>query len=98
MVLLRGEMAVIEFDDAGTIIEITKVSPGDSAPVVGIDIPHGVWHTVVALADNTVFLEAKAGPYCALSPAEKSSWAPEENDSAAAAYLSKLREQLVRAG
>jgi hypothetical protein len=55
-----------------------------------VDIPHGTWHTVLALEPNTVFLEAKAGPYLPLTEEEKSSWAPGEGSAGGAAYLAWL--------
>ena len=63
--------------------------------MLGVDIEHGTWHTVLALEENTVFLEAKAGPYLALSPAESAGWAPRENDPAATTYLERLRAAFV---
>ena len=68
-VVLRGALGVFIFDDTGAVVQKIKVgvkvdaqSTGQST-VHGVDIPHGVWHTAVALLPDTVFLEAKAGPY-----------------------------------
>jgi cupin fold WbuC family metalloprotein len=88
MVVLRGMLGLVTFDDAGNIVETAKVSHGGTP--MGIDIPHGTWHTVFALAPDTVFLEAKAGPYLPLTADEKSAWAPAEGDPAAAGYLARL--------
>lgn len=88
MVVLRGAMAVIEFDDAGTVAGVAKLGAGGTA--LGVDIAHGTWHTVVALETDTVFLEAKAGPYLPLTSDEKAPWAPLEGDPGAAAYLASL--------
>ena len=92
MVVLRGAMAVVEFDAAGEVIEVTKVDAGGTA--IGVDIPAGIWHTVVALDDGTVFLEAKAGPYLPLTAEEKAPWAPAESAAEAAAYFTALRAGL----
>lgn len=89
MVVVRGLMGLLEFDDAGQVLRAVKVGAGGTA--IGVDIPFGTWHTVVALADNTVFLEAKAGPYEVLTAAERAAWAPAESDADAAAYLEQIK-------
>lgn len=88
-VVLRGLLGLLEFDDAGTPVFFVKLGPGE--PVKGVDIPHGTWHTAVALTADTVFLEAKAGPYMPASAEEKATWAPAEGDADAANYLEELR-------
>ncbi len=88
MVVLRGAMALLIFDDAGQVIQRVKVGAGGTA--IGVDIPHGVWHTVIALEPDTLFLEAKAGPYLPLTAEEKAPWAPAEGDSQAASYFETL--------
>jgi cupin fold WbuC family metalloprotein len=92
MIVLRGTLGLVSFDDAGNIIDAVKVSHGGSAQ--GVDIPHATWHTVFALETGTVFLEAKAGPYLPLTEDEKATWAPAEGDSAAADYLARLMRRL----
>jgi cupin fold WbuC family metalloprotein len=92
MVVLRGALGVVIFDDAGEVVAAQKVSHGGTP--VGMDIPVGTWHTVFALEPGTVFLEAKAGPYLPLTAEEKAPWAPAEGDAAAAAYLADLVARL----
>lgn len=87
MVVLRGVLGLVTFDDAGNVAETAKVSAGGTP--LGMDIPYGTWHTVFALAPDTVFLEAKAGPYLPLTAEEKAPWAPAEGDAAAADYLAR---------
>lgn len=87
MVVLRGTLGLLTFDDAGTIVDAVKVCGLDRGAPMGVDIPHGTWHTVFALEPGTVFLEAKAGPYLPLASGEKAPWAPAENDPNAAAAL-----------
>jgi len=52
VVCLRGRF-VEEFYD--------ELSPG--GPVVALNIPIGLWHTVRALESGTVIMELKDGPY-----------------------------------
>jgi cupin fold WbuC family metalloprotein len=88
-VVLRGQLGVLVFDDAGNVARALKVGAREAA--MGVDIPHGTWHTAVALAPDTVFLEAKAGPYLPFTETEKALWAPAENAAEAAAYLAMLK-------
>ena len=86
IVLLRGRMGVIEFDDQGEVIFSAAVKPG-----AVVDVPANTWHTWVALEDDTIFFEAKAGPYLPLTPAEKAPFAPPEGDPRAPEYLVRLK-------
>jgi cupin fold WbuC family metalloprotein len=92
-VVLRGLLGLVLFDDTGKILRALKVGAGGTA--IGVDIPHGTWHTAVALETDTVFLEAKAGPYLPFTPAEKAPWAPAENTAGAAPYLAALKDRLL---
>jgi cupin fold WbuC family metalloprotein len=92
MVVLRGALGLVIFDDSGKIIEATQLSDGPASRM-GVDIPSATWHSVFALTPDTVFLEAKAGPYQPLSPDEKAPWAPAEGTPQAAAYLDDLRRE-----
>ena len=93
-VVLRGQLGLIIFDDAGTPVKTARLGAGSAA--IGVDIPHGTWHTAVALEADTVFLEAKAGPYLPLTDAERAPWAPAENSAAAASYLESLKARVGR--
>lgn len=93
MIVLRGCLGLVIFDDAGAVARTAVLQAGGAraGACCGVDIPHGTWHTLVALEPGSVFLEAKAGPYLPLVPAERAPWAPAEGDAAAADYLEKLR-------
>lgn len=88
MVVLRGRLGLVEFDNAGAVLRTAVLAAG--SPACGVDIGHGTWHTVFALESGTVFLEAKAGPYLPLTAEETASWAPEENAAGATDYLAQL--------
>jgi cupin fold WbuC family metalloprotein len=92
-ILLSGKLGIVTFDETGKVSEtaLLSVETGNRAA----DIPHGVFHTALALTSGTVFYEAKAGPYRPLSEEEKACWAPEENSGESALYLIQL-EQLFR--
>ena len=88
MVMVRGRMGVLVFDKAGNIVSQATIAAAGNA--VAVDIPHGLFHTVVALESGTVFFESKAGPYLPLTDEEKGGWAPAEGTEEALPYLAGL--------
>ena len=94
MVVLRGRLGVVFFDHAGKAQQTVVLAP--TGGVCGVDIPHGVFHTILALDPGTVILEAKAGPYLPLAENERAPWAPAEGAAEAAAYAGSLRELFAR--
>lgn len=89
MLCVAGRLGVVIFDDAGAVLQTLECGP--QGATLGVDIPHGVVHTVLALTSGTVFLEAKAGPYVPLAPGEMAAWAPAEGTPQAAAYWQQWR-------
>ncbi len=87
-VVLRGRFGVVLFDAAGATTH--RIVLDCAGPTYGVTIPHGTFHSVVALAPGSVFLEAKAGPYLPLTGEERAGWAPAEQDAGAADYLTWL--------
>jgi cupin fold WbuC family metalloprotein len=97
LVVLRGAVGLVVFDDRGEVIEHAVLRAGGGA--VGVDVPHSTWHTFVGLEPGSVIFEAKGGPYTPLSATEKARWAPGEGDETALGYLERLsslfRSELV---
>lgn len=93
MVVLRGRLGLVIFDERGAVLRAVCLSGGEKpdGDARGVDIPHGCWHTVLALECGTVFCEAKAGPYVPLADDERAPWAPAEGAPDVPAYLEKLR-------
>lgn len=89
IVVLRGKFGILFFDGEGNITSQAVMSPSGNA--VGVNIPHGVFHTLVALEPGSVFFESKAGPYQPLNQDEKAAWAPQEGEPEAQAFLEKYR-------
>lgn len=85
---VRGRLGALFFGADGNVTE-TRVLDANG-PTIGVDIPHGTFHSLVALEPGTVFFEAKAGPYEPLEESEIGSWAPAEGDAEAASYHRKL--------
>ncbi len=91
IVCLRGRLGIVVFGPSGEVDRNIALSPAGEN--VGVDIPHGVYHSVLALESGTVFFEAKAGPYVPLAGDEKAPWAPVEGEAGVADYLAQLRRQ-----
>ena len=90
-VVLRGTFGLLLFDDAGTITEARLLRVGGE--VVGANVPHGMWHSLVSFEPGGVFLEAKGGPYTPLTAEERAPWAPAEGDPGVAAYLASMESR-----
>ncbi|WP_461642395.1 WbuC family cupin fold metalloprotein [Labilibaculum euxinus] len=91
--LLRGKITVVFFDDIGNVIEIMKLDPKSGEH--GIEIPTGVWHTILAEVSGSVIYEIKQGPYVPNTGMEFAPWAPEPSEGdACELYLAGLREKI----
>ncbi len=86
---LRGKMVLLIFNDAGEVEKVVPFGPGED--VAGVDLPPGIWHTVVCLEEGSVFFETKPGPFNPLYMKDMAPWAPEEGCSEALDYLHELR-------
>jgi cupin fold WbuC family metalloprotein len=77
-IVLRGSLLLVIFDDSGNPIDFILLDPAKGTHA--IEIPAGVWHSVISLAQGTVVYEIKDGPY--IQPLDKNfaSWAPKEGD------------------
>lgn len=85
--VLEGAADVIIFDDNGAITDRYCLgSETSEGRLWGIDIPPGVWHTILPRTARAVCFEVKPGPWEPASDKEFAEWAPAENDPAAAAY------------
>lgn len=93
LVVVRGRVGVVFFDAHGAITSQAVLAPASEA--VGVNIPHGVFHTLVALEPGSVFFEAKAGPYAPLTAREKAPWAPAEGDPQAEVFLARLKQMFA---
>ena len=92
-VVLEGEMAVVLFNDVGTISNCVQlgVSNGASAFLLRLDDP--VFHTVVPISATVTFLETVKGPHMQTHYAP---FAPAPNDtSESEKYMMWLMEELA---
>ena len=93
IIAVRGRFGVVQFEDGGAVREAVVIAPGGEN--IGIDIPSGTWHTVIALEPGSVFFESKAGPYVPIAEGEKAVWAPAEGEAGANACLARWRTLFV---
>ena len=93
--VLQGAVGFVVFAPEGAVRSAHRLEAGNAASCL-VDIEPGVWHTLVPLADDTVILEIKRGPYAAATDKTFATWAPEEGDPASGDYLKNL-ETLFKA-
>ena len=59
--VLQGAIGMVMFDEDGNVLRYEKLEAQGTQ--YGIEIPEGVYHTLVVLEPNSVILELKEGPY-----------------------------------
>ncbi len=91
--IMKGHGAVIWFSEQGDIEEIIELSIDKG--IMGVDIPGGLYHTIVSLESGSVFYEVKAGPFNPTLDKGFAEWAPEENTQEAVDYLNSLKSEIV---
>ncbi len=89
--VLEGIADVILFDDHGSITARYRLG-AESAEghLWGVDLPPGVWHTILPRTPRAVCFEVKPGPWEPASDKEFAAWAPSEDDPSAAGYNKAL--------
>jgi len=60
-VVLQGAMGLLLLDSQGDVIQQVRLDA--QGPVRGVELAEGIFHTLVALAPDTVMFEIKQGPY-----------------------------------
>ena len=61
VVILRGHLREVFYNDAGEVTEEIDLVPGGDC--VAVNIPLGQWHSVEVLESGTVILECKDGAW-----------------------------------
>ena len=91
-ILLRGRIAVIEFDDTGKITDHFILA--HSLENYLAEITTGSWHTVISLEKNSVYYEIKDGPYDVNTDKVFADWSPEEYSEEQVQYLEKMKREI----
>jgi len=90
--ILKGKVAILEFDDKGNITDKFILDSETDNKVV--EIRPNTWHTLVILSDVAVLFEIILGRYDPKSHKTFAPFAPTENTDGSSRYLKKLRSQL----
>lgn len=61
LIILKGKLRVLIYDDNKNIIEDVVIAPNSEN--IGYHIPKGTWHQVESLEPGTVCFETREGPY-----------------------------------
>ncbi|GHD58492.1 WbuC family cupin fold metalloprotein [Jeongeupia chitinilytica] len=94
LIVLAGRVGVLLFDEAGAVTATRELVAGGET--VGVNVAPGVFHSLVALDAGSVFFESKAGPYAALTAAEKAEWAPSEGEPGVESFLAGMLAHFPR--
>ena len=76
--VLRGSLLAFFFDSNGNVTD--KVCLNPKIGIYGLEIPAGMWHSIVVQEPDTVIFEVKKGPYQPLPPEDLAPWAPSSTD------------------
>jgi cupin fold WbuC family metalloprotein len=88
ILVLRGSLGVVIFDDGGRITQELVLKAGSDQ--FGVDLHAGVYHTFVILEPDTVLFEVKPGPYQEATDKDFASWAPVEGSLDSRQFLEVL--------
>ena len=98
LIAVRGRMALVVFDDIGQLKQVVpfgaQTAEAQQTIGVGVKLPAGVWHTVIAEVPDSILFEVKSGPFNPDQAKEYASWAPAENTPEAALYLTELKHRV----
>jgi len=90
VIVLRGRMEVVTFDEAGHVLARQLV--GEGTGQFAYEMANGTWHTLLASAGPVTFLEVKQGPYDPATAADFAPWAPAEGEASVPRFQRWLRE------
>jgi cupin fold WbuC family metalloprotein len=93
-IVLRGQMDLVTFDEAGHVL--TRQGIGEGTGRFAYETESGTWHTLVPVTAPLAFLEVKQGPYDPAVAVNFAAWAPAEGEGSVPRFQQWLRE--ARAG
>lgn len=88
MIMVRGKMGLVIFSAEGKVDSHCILEAGSEC--FGVDIPRGVFHSLVSFESGSVFFESKEGPYRPLNENEKAGFAPEADSAEAVKFLNSM--------
>ncbi|MFH1594044.1 MAG: WbuC family cupin fold metalloprotein [Candidatus Omnitrophota bacterium] len=93
--ILKGRIAVIEFDDNGQIIDHVILDTAGATKAV--EIPPRTWHSLLSLEEGSAVYELKDGPYDSSTDKICAGWSPEEGGGEAGKFNEELRMRIKAA-
>ena len=96
LILLQGLLGFVSFTEDGLPEQDRMILLDADRCVYGCDIRPGVWHTILALAPDTVIFEVKPGPYDPSADKDFATWSPAEYSAEASAFLAELEDGFRR--
>jgi cupin fold WbuC family metalloprotein len=91
-IILRGRVAVVEFDDSGHISGHCILDPEQGC--YGAEIAPRTWHCLVVIEKGSVVYEVKDGPYDPADDKFFAPWAPSEGNAEAENYIEWVLKEL----
>lgn len=91
LIVLRGRLGLLIFDEQGTVIDKRVLEAGGDC--LGVDLAPGIYHGLVVLAPDSMMFECKAGPYRPVGEGELAPWAPREGEAGVVEYQAWMRSQ-----
>lgn len=79
--VLQGEIGFLVLDDQGQVIQTERLCA--QGPTYGLELEEGQYHTLIALAPDTVMFEIKEGPYVPSADKDFMAQFPAEGTTAA---------------
>lgn len=92
VIVLRGLFEVFAFDDTGMVTERISVGPDEDS--FALEIPEGMCHAWIPLAEKSLFFEVKQGPYDPATSLVFAPWSPEEGSP----HVKEFQDKLLAAG
>jgi cupin fold WbuC family metalloprotein len=93
-IILKGRVAVVEFDDEGSLKDHIILDPVTGN--YGAEIRPRTWHCLIALEKGSLIYEVKDGPYDPSDDKFFASWAPAEGEDGAEAYKQAILKQIKK--
>ena len=94
LVGIRGRFAAVIFNDVGDI-EQSYIFGAGSDVNCAVEVPAGVWNSIVCLESGSILLEVKSGPFNPDEPPELAPWSPEAETLQSVQFLERLKHVLT---
>ncbi len=99
LIAIRGGFVLVTFTGEVEVEEVihfqTAKHEAHHDSGIGVEIPSGTWHTIIATEPESIMLEINAGPFHVELAKESAPWAPAKETREGQEYLGKLKNELV---